>query len=170
MSHYYYPYGLPIQGKMSRNSGTSKAKFNTPYLPLLGEQSQAQLIKNIHKAIVDEATAANFYARLLKEAPDELNKEFVQHAYEDELDHLQAFTQLYVHLTGSQPEYQMKQTQYSNYKEGILMALKGELEATEFYRDVQLSTTDPLIRDTFYLAMVDEIEHGTQFGVLLNMH
>ncbi len=169
MSHYYYPYGLPIQDKMDRNSTPSKAKFNTPYLPLLGEQSQAQLIKNVHKAIVDEATAANFYARLLKEAPNELHKEFIQHAYEDELDHLQAFTQLYIHLTGRQPEYQMKQTQYSNYKEGILLALKGELEATEFYRDVQLSTTDPLIRDTFYLAMVDEIEHGTQFGVLLNM-
>ncbi|MEQ6378790.1 ferritin-like domain-containing protein [Bacillaceae bacterium S4-13-56] len=169
MSHYYYPYGLPIQDKMDRNMSPSKAKFNIPYSPLLGDQSQPQLIKNVHKAIVDEATAANFYARLLKEAPDELNREFVQHAYEDELEHLQAFIQLYIHLTGRQPEYQMKQIQYSHYKEGILKALKDELEAVEFYRDVKLSTCDPLVQDTFFFAMVDELEHGTQFGVLLNM-
>ena len=38
----------------------------------------------------------------------------------------------------------------------------------EFYRDVQLSTTDQLIRDTFYLAMVDELEHATMFSTLYN--
>ena len=46
------------------------------------------------------------------------------------------------------------------------MALKDELEAAEFYRDVMLSSTDQLVRDTFFMGMVDELEHATQFGVL----
>lgn len=48
------------------------------------------------------------------------------------------------------------------------MALKDELEAGEFYRDIQLSTMDKLIRDTFYFAMVDELEHATMFSTLYN--
>jgi hypothetical protein len=57
---------------------------------------------------------------------------------------------------------------YKTYKKGILTALKDELEAAEFYRDVMLSNTDPLVKDTFIFAMVDELEHSTQFGVLYN--
>ena len=48
------------------------------------------------------------------------------------------------------------------------MALEDELEAAEFYRDVQLSTNDQLIKDTFYFAMVDELEHATMFSTLYN--
>lgn len=142
--------------------------FNIPFLPIIGNQSFRRLIENIYKAIVGEATAAEFYSRLLKETPDELHREFVEHAYEDELEHLQAFTKLYVHFTEQEPQYRIEPVQYETYKEGIKMALKDELEAAEFYRDIQMSSTDPLVRDTFFYAMVDELEHSTQFGVLYN--
>jgi len=141
---------------------------NIPFVPIIGNQSMSVLLRNLFKAIVDEATAAEFYSRLLRETPDELHREFVQHAYEDEMKHLHAFTKLYIYLTGQQPQYQIQPVQFENYKAGILRALKDELEAAEFYRDVQLSSTDTLVRDTFYLAMVDEMEHSTKFGVLYN--
>jgi rubrerythrin len=48
------------------------------------------------------------------------------------------------------------------------MALRDELEAAEFYRDMQLSVKDQLVRDTYYLAMVDELEHATKFSTLYN--
>ena len=48
------------------------------------------------------------------------------------------------------------------------MALIDELEAAEFYRDIQLSVMDQLVKDVFYYAMVDELEHATQFSTLLN--
>ncbi len=139
-----------------------------PQLPILGPYTFTQIIHYIYKAIVDEATAAEFYSRLLKEAPDELHREFIEHAYEDELEHLYAFKKLYYHLTDERPYYNIIPVNYSNYKEGILKALKDELEAAEFYRNVQLSTTDQLIKDTFYFAMVDELEHATQFSTLYN--
>jgi rubrerythrin len=126
------------------------------------------LINHIYQSIVDEATAAELYSRMLTEAPDALHQEFIEHAYKDELEHLKAFSQLYIHITGRQPQYQINSVQYKTYKEGILKALKEELEAAEFYRDVMLSSTDPLVKDTFMFAMVDELEHSTQFGVLHN--
>jgi Mn-containing catalase len=107
-------------------------------LPIIGDQSFQSIINNIYKAIVDEATASDFYSRLLKEVPDELHREFVKHAYEDEIEHLKAFTKLYVSFTGQEPQYHVTPVQYPNYKVGILRALKDELEAAEFYRDVIL--------------------------------
>ncbi|MCG1012368.1 ferritin-like domain-containing protein [Tepidanaerobacter sp. GT38] len=137
-----------------------------PNLPVLGPTSFGKIIQYIYKSIVDEATAAEFYGALLRQAPDALHMEFIQHARQDELDHLQAFIKLYRHYTGKMPQYAPNPVQYPSYKAGILQALKSELEAAEFYRDVQLSTTDQLIRDTFYFAMVDELEHATQFSTL----
>lgn len=156
----------PFYNTNSMNN--SSQKFNIPNLPIIGDHSIQQLINNIYKSIVDETTAAEFYSRLLQQAPDELHKEFVEHAYKDELDHLEAFSKLFAHFTGQLPQYQIQPIQYDTYRDGILKALKSELEAAEFYRDVILSTTDPLVKDTFFLAMVDELEHSTQFGVLYN--
>lgn len=137
-------------------------------LPLLGCHPIQHIIEYVYDSIVDEATAAEFYGRLLKEAPNDLHREFIHHAMEDELDHLGKFSRLYCYLTGHMPQYTINPTIYPNYKEGILIALKGELEAAEFYKDVQLSTTDQFVRDTFYYAMVDELEHATQFSTLYN--
>lgn len=141
-------------------------QLQIPQMPVLGPQSFERLLANIYQSIIDEATAADFYSRLLMEAPDELHREFIRHAYEDELMHLEAFLHLYRYFTVRAPQYNITPVQYRNYKEGILMALKDELEAAEFYRDVMLSSTDQLVRDTFFMAMVDELEHATQFGVL----
>ncbi|MBY0121823.1 ferritin-like domain-containing protein [Bacillus sp. S/N-304-OC-R1] len=173
MYNNYYPY-VPIMASYPQNqhmyprTPDHNQQFNIPNLPLLGKETMDQLIKNTMKAIVDEATAADFYSRLLKEAPNNLHKEFVQHARNDELEHLEAFKKLYTYLTGKTPQYRIVPSQYPNYKAGLLMALKDELKAAEFYRNVQLSNTDQLVKDTFLFAMVDEIEHGTQFGVLYN--
>ncbi|WP_102349090.1 ferritin-like domain-containing protein [Bacillus sp. Marseille-P3661] len=173
MYNYYYQYGYPIKSVQTNygwnpSSQQRNQDFNIPYLPILGQQSVEQIAKHIYTSIVNEATAAEFYSRLLHEVPDELHREFIQHAYEDEVKHLQAFTKLYIHCTGQNPQYNVQHVEYSNYKAGILKALKDELEAAEFYRDVQLSSVDPLVKDTFFYAMVDELEHATQFGVLYN--
>ncbi|MGI6574634.1 MAG: ferritin-like domain-containing protein [bacterium] len=154
----YLPDGMP----------NNNLYVQIPNLPLLGPHSFRQMLHHIYRSIIDEATAAEFYSRLLREAPDELHREFIEHAYEDEQEHLQAFMRLFYHFTGQRPQYTIAPVEYPNYKAGILMALKDELEAAEFYRDVQLSTTDQLVKDTFYFAMIDELEHATQFSTLYN--
>lgn len=143
-------------------------RIQIPQMPILGPYNLHEIIQFIYEAIVGEATAAEFYSRLVQEAPNDLHREFITHAYDDELEHLYAFTKLYCHLTGQLPQYTIEPVIYDSYKEGILIALKDELEAGEYYRDIQLSTSDQLIRDTFYFAMVDELEHATMFSTLYN--
>ena len=139
-----------------------------PSLPLKGPKSFDQILHFILKAIEDEANAADFYRHLLKEAPNKLHCEFIQHAYEDELEHLQIFIKLYRYYTDCEPKYCVKQTPFPCYRDGLLAALVGELKAVNFYRNVQLSTMDQVIIDTFYMVMVDELEHATMFSTLYN--
>ena len=137
-----------------------------PKTPLLGAITRQELKESILQSMIEEATAAEFYSRLLKEAPNDLHYEFIEHARDDELEHLERFEKLYQYLYRSKPQYNIEKIQYPDYRNGLLMALKDELEAAEFYRDIQLSVKEQVARDTFYYAMVDELEHATQFSVL----
>ncbi|MHB1152373.1 MAG: ferritin family protein [Eubacteriales bacterium] len=141
---------------------------NRPETPLLGNLTTQQLEEVLRDTLTDEATAAEFYTDLLNEAPDNLHTEFIEHARDDELIHLDYFKRLYRYLFGRDAEYGIEETKYANYEAGLLMALKDELEAAEHYRDVELSVKDPLIKETFYYAMIDELEHATQFSTLYN--
>ena len=143
-------------------------RHSKPETPLLGNLTKQQLEEVLRDSMTDEATAAEFYTELINEAPDNLHTEFIEHARDDELIHLDYFKKLYRYLFGRDAEYGIEETKYANYEAGLLMALKGELEAAGTYRDVELSVRDPLIRETFYYAMIDELEHATQFSTLYN--
>ncbi len=151
-------------------SGCFDSKFcnnvQIPSLPLKGPKAFDQILHYIHKAIEDEANAADFYCRLLKDAPNKLHQEFIQHAYRDETEHLQIFIKLYCYYTDTDPKYCVTPIPIPCYKDALMQALIGELEAVEFYRNVQLSTMDQVIIDTFYMVMVDELEHATMFSTL----
>ena len=138
-------------------------------LPLLGTLTQQQFHDDLLETITDEASAIDFYTRLMKQAPDDLNYDFLNQIREDEMKHLSNFERLYIQYFGAEPQYTIKNVQFPSYKEGILMSLQDESGAAEFYRDIQLSVMDPLIRDTFYLAMVDELRHATLLSTLYNL-
>lgn len=139
-----------------------------PSLPLKGPKPFEAIIHDICRAIESEAITADFYCHLLKEAPNKLHQEFIERAYRDELEHFQIFSKLFCYYTDSEPKYELRPIHHPCYKEGLLIALNGELEAIEFYRDVQLSTMDQVIIDTFYMVMVDELTHATMFSTLFN--
>jgi rubrerythrin len=118
-----------------------------PNLPLKGPKSFDHILHMIHKAIEGEEIAIEFYARLLREAPNKLNKEFIERVYNDELEHKQIFSRLYCYYTDTDPVCHIEPIGYPCYKEGLLAAMISELDTVEFYKNVQLSTTDPLIID-----------------------
>jgi len=105
---------------------------------------------------------------LAKAAETSEQRQAIEHALEDEKIHLRTFTQLYQTLTGKKPVYQTKITRFRNFQEGLRIAYEQELEAYETYRDNYLSTQDPMIRDAFFRAMTDEIEHALRFSHVLN--
>jgi rubrerythrin len=122
------------------------------------------MVEAVLKAIIGEATAVDLYSRLAKQAPNTLQRTFIEDALNDEQKHLQAFKKLYVYLTGRQPQYRIQPVTFQSYKEGLLYAMKDELEAHSYYSNMTLSTTDQLIRDTFLFAANDEIEHALTFS------
>ncbi|MDI6706273.1 MAG: ferritin-like domain-containing protein, partial [Bacillota bacterium] len=91
---YYYP---PAAAQMP---GSNHPTGNTqiPQMPILGYNNFPQLIQYIYKAIIGEATAVDFYSRLLKDAPDEISRDFIEEALNDEKKHLNAFLKLYKHF------------------------------------------------------------------------
>jgi rubrerythrin len=147
----------------------SRPKFRIPEIPVLGQYTATQLIDAVYRAVVDEATTIEFYTRLLRDAPDERAMEYLSDIIEEEKNHLTAFTKLYVHFTDMVPHYKVAPVQYSSYADGLLKAFDGELKAVDFYKETQLSTTDALTQETYYFAMVDELEHADMFGLLYGM-
>lgn len=168
MYHNQMPMNVLQMDMVNGMKNMPKDETQIPMMPIMGPKTFDEILQDIAKAIVDESTAAEFYSRLMKQAPNALHREFIDHAYEDERSHRQNFMRLYKYYTNKLPQYSLSPIQYPSYKDGILQALKGEIEAAEFYRDVQLSTADQLIKDTFYLAMIDEMGHATQFSTLYN--
>lgn len=140
--------------------------LNLPSLPLLGQISPNELSKHLLMIIEDEATAVEFYTRLLQMAPNTLHKEFVEEARNEEQKHLTTFTKVYEFLFEHSPAYTITPVQFSNYKEGLLMALKDELEAADHYKEMMLKTNDPMVKDAFFYAMGDELEHAIRFSTL----
>ncbi|MEC3159426.1 ferritin-like domain-containing protein [Bacillus thuringiensis] len=126
-----------------------------------------QVFTAILSGIKGEASAIDFYTRLVPFAPNQKHKNDILHALEDEKTHLKEFTQLYITLTGQQPMYQVERKQFNSYKEGLQMAYEDELEAYEEYRNAFLLTQNLSVRDVFFRAFTDEIEHAMRFGFLL---
>jgi hypothetical protein len=50
-----------------------------------------------------------------------------------------------------------------------MMALKDELEAADLYKEMTLKTTDAMIKDIFFYAMGDELEHAIMFSTIHHM-
>jgi len=124
------------------------------------------LLTHLLKAIKSEAEAIDFYERLLRFSPGTPQQEDIRHVLADERIHLRDFTRLYCSLTGTQPVYTLQKTTFHNLQEGLRIAYRDELEAYEFYRNTYLMTADPTVRDIFFRALTDEIEHAIRLGFL----
>lgn len=132
------------------------------------EYMNRDYLNRILAAIADEQMAAQFYGRLQAEAPASLARKYLEHARRDEINHRQMLSRLYFTLTGTQPKVAGKSMpQWRSFKEGLQMALDGELEAAEEYRDLYLASTYPFARDVFFELMTDEMEHATRFTRLM---
>lgn len=134
--------------------------------PLEEQALQKQIVQATMSAIKGEASAIEFYTRLEAIAPTAFAKEQVHHALQDEKVHLKLFEDLYKNLTGSKPTYTIKKTSFKNFQDGLKKAYQEELDAYEAYRNAYLLTNNQYIRDVFFHAMTDEIEHATRFSYL----
>jgi len=129
----------------------------------------AEFVENLQKAINGEASAIQFYGELLQlNEKDEMAYDNIKHAYDDENKHFKAFTALYVKLTGKQPQINPKPTKFNTMTDAYRFAFFDELEAADLYKEMYLLTPYMNIRDIFFMAKSDEMEHALRFNFLYN--
>jgi rubrerythrin len=107
------------------------------------------------------ASMTQLFRRLLSVAPTEEAAERLEHMLQEERKHTALFEALYAELRGEQPEFNPEPILFGSYDEGIRQAVRHSRDALKHYRDTYLITPSQRIRDTFFLALSDKMEHLT---------
>lgn len=122
-----------------------------------------KLVRDIEKAINGEYSAINCYAKLAGLASEEKQRQQILEIRQDEIKHFQQFVQIYVGLTGVQPQPKIIEECPNLYLEGLKFALQDEQNTVDFYLDIADETSNQHIREVFRRASADEQNHAVWF-------
>jgi len=121
------------------------------------------LIQDISKAINGQYSAIVCYKRLAEKAPTAEEKKQILEIRKDEMEHYQAFCQIYTAITGTQHKPEISETCPADYRQGLQFAIKDEQNTVDFYLNIADKTQDPYIRQKFKRAAADEQNHAVWF-------
>nr|WP_173918886.1 ferritin-like domain-containing protein [Halobacillus sp. Marseille-Q1614] len=121
------------------------------------------LTDDIEKAINAEYSAIACYEKIAEMASDQATRDQIMEIRNDEQKHFQAFSTIYMQLTGNQPSPEIIEECPETYEEAIDFAFKDEQMAVDFYLDIADSAPNQVIKDTFRRAAADEQNHGVWF-------
>ena len=124
---------------------------------------QVALIRKLEKAINGEYSAIQCYEKIAKRAPNETERKQILEIREDEIKHFQVFSQLYINLTGNQPNPKVMEECPNSYKAGLEFAIQDEQETVDFYLETADGATDRSVRKAFRRAAADEQNHAVWF-------
>lgn len=122
-----------------------------------------KLVSDIEKAINGEYSAINCYARLAKLAKKESERKQILEIRQDEIKHYQQFVQIYVSLTGRQPQPKIIEECPDFYVNGLEFALQEEQKTVDFYIEIADDTTNQTIKGAFLKAAAEEQNHAVWF-------
>lgn len=122
-----------------------------------------KLIREVEKAINGEYSAIQCYSRIASLAPTERERRQILEIRKDEQKHFQQFVQLYVSLTGKQPQPKITEPCPNTYRKGLEFALIDEQNAVDFYLEISDETTNQYIKQLFHRAAADEQNHAVWF-------
>ncbi len=129
---------------------------------LLYRQNE-KLVSNIEKAINGEYSAINCYAKLANLASKENEQNQILEIRQDEIRHFQQFIQIYVSLTGKQPQPKIIEECPNVYLNGLEFALQDEQRTVDFYLEIADDATNQYIKEVFRRAAADEQNHAVWF-------
>lgn len=121
------------------------------------------LNQDILKAISGEYSAIACYARLAEMAPTKEERDQILEIRKDEINHYQVFTQIYISITGTQPNPYITEACPQAYREGLHFAFKDEQETVDFYHEIADKAQEPFIKEKFRRAAADEQNHAVWF-------
>ncbi|MBO1578990.1 MULTISPECIES: ferritin-like domain-containing protein [Bacillus] len=122
-----------------------------------------KLIRDIEKAINGEYSAINCYAKLANLAPQGNERNQILEIRQDEIKHFQQFVQIYISLTGRQPQPTINEQCPDSYVNGLEFALQDEQRTVDFYLEIADDTTNQYTKEVFRRAAADEQNHAVWF-------
>jgi rubrerythrin len=143
-----------------------------------------RFIRDLLRAINDEAEAINFYRVLYDMATNDLHRDYIKEARDDEKRHFNLLSRLYRKLVGADPVIELRghhrrgssssssssshhhhhHPPKFSFVEGIQRAFDDEQAAYILYRDLILMTSLPAVRDILIIPLTDENEHAQKFN------
>lgn len=123
-----------------------------------------ELIEDVTKAINAEYSAIYCYGKLAELAPTQEEKDRILEIRQDEMRHLQIFSNIYMSLTGSQPSPKIIEECPVRYIPGLQFSIKDEQGAVDFYLEIADKAQNPYIKEQFKRAAADEQNHAVWFS------
>jgi rubrerythrin len=134
----------------------------TNYNDALYRQS-AKLISDVEKAINGEYSAVHCYTKLANMARNDAERSRILEIRQDEIKHFQKFEQIYVSLTGKQPQPMITEECPNDYLAGLEFALQDEQKTVDFYMEIADDASSEHIETAFRRAAADEQNHAVWF-------
>ncbi len=122
-----------------------------------------KLVNDVEKAINGEYSAIVCYAKIAEMAPTDKIRDQILEIRNDEVKHFHTFGQIYVNLTGTQPQPKLLAECPDTYKKGLEFGIEDEQETVDFYLNIMDETNDPAIKAAFRRAATDEQNHAVWF-------
>lgn len=115
-------------------------------------------VDSLLQGIQREASAINLYHRLAHTAPNQNHRNFILNALEGKENHLKQFTDLYISLTGVQPEFRVDPVAFYSYRDGLRIAFEAETGGSNAYHDHCQRSQNPYIQQVFHQAFFEKKE------------
>lgn len=135
-----------------------------------------EAINLINSSIENEQEDAMFYMWLIQNIPTDLEEsqrvdmaQTIQGIANDEKLHNEILKSMYRQLTGTEAQVQAQDETFqvpNSFEEGIVKALKGEVEAVRKYRKIMAGMPDNSYRDQVFSILTDELRHGILYNYI----
>ncbi|MET3728119.1 mannose-6-phosphate isomerase-like protein (cupin superfamily) [Fictibacillus halophilus] len=113
-------------------------------------------------AIQREALAISLSQSLAQIAPNELHRTHILQLLEANRYNLQKFSELYISLTGFQPEYRVYSVALYSYKDGLRKVYDAETEGCHAYKEICQQSNHPYVQHVFMQASEQKKESVSQ--------
>jgi rubrerythrin len=125
-------------------------------------------ILNLQTAINNALASGHFYKELKNKTNNPIYQEFIEKAESDKKKHYELLQYVYYLSTGAYFQVKKEKKAFSNFREGVLIALKSELREAELYRDLLMEIPDWQAYRPIFLAMTDAPGNAVRFSCIYN--
>lgn len=120
----------------------------------------------LYEGIIREQLLIDCYSRLADAAPNQIHKNNILYTLKCKKSNLNYLTNMFMTLTGKQPEYQNNFLSFSSYKDGLEKAYQAESIDCERYQNDYYRCQQPYVQQVLLQAYYQKCEDATRIGWL----